>query len=68
VKQADLFSEQQSAKSEALMATIDKINRIFDKGVFLASNGIQTNWKMNRSLRSPSYTTRWRELPLLKIT
>jgi DNA polymerase V len=66
VQQADLFCAQQSVKSEALMATVDKINRVFDKGIFLASNGIEPAWKMNRSLRSPSYTTKWSELPKVR--
>ncbi|WP_417552290.1 DUF4113 domain-containing protein [Marinomonas fungiae] len=34
--------------------------------VFFASQGTSQQWAMKRELLSPSYTTRWEELPVVK--
>ncbi|WP_047536685.1 Y-family DNA polymerase [Methylotenera versatilis] len=63
--QTDLFSQVQvSPKSNALMAAMDKINRKMGKeAVKLASEGFTRPWKMKQENMSPSYTTKWEDLP-----
>ncbi len=65
--QTDLFSQMQSTlKSDALMATIDQINRKMGKdAIKLASEGFRRPWKMKQENKSPSYTTSWEGLPLV---
>lgn len=65
-QQQDLFSSQQSARSQQLMAVVDQINTQQPQGVFLASDGIDKQWQMKRLRRSPAYTTRWDALPIIR--
>jgi len=65
-EQLDAFSPTQTIRSKQLMTVIDRINKIHCPIVF-ASQGLQQNWKMNRCLKSPSYTTRWNDLPRVKV-
>jgi DNA polymerase V len=66
--QTDLFSQMQSTlKSDALMATIDQINRKMGKdAIKLASEGFRKPWKMKQENKSPSYTTRWEGVPVVR--
>lgn len=63
--QTDLFSQVQvSPKSKALMAAMDKINRkMGNESIKLASEGFTRPWKMKQENKSPSYTTKWEEIP-----
>ena len=63
--QTDLFSKVQvSPKSKALMAAMDKINRkMGNESIKLASEGFTRPWKMKQENKSPSYTTKWDEIP-----
>ena len=65
--QADLFSTSQaSPKSSALMSAIDSINRKMGKeSIKLASEGFTRPWKMKQGNKSPSYTTRWCDIPIV---
>jgi DNA polymerase V len=65
--QTDLFSQiQTSPKSTALMTTMDSINRKMGKeSIKLASEGFTRPWKMKQENKSPSYTTKWEEVPLI---
>ena len=65
--QTDLFSQlHASPKSKALMAAMDKINRKMGKeSVKLASEGFKRPWKMRQENKSPCYTTRWEDLPIV---
>lgn len=66
VAQPDLFTRQMiSPTSTRLMQVIDQINKQQRGKVFFASQGTGTTWAMNRNHLSPSYTTKWRELPLV---
>ncbi|NRB39046.1 MAG: Y-family DNA polymerase [Pseudomonadales bacterium] len=64
--QLNFFNTYQSPKSQQLMAVIDKINK-HKQQVFFASSGIDPQWKMQRVLKSPAYTTQLDELPLVKM-
>ncbi|MEO7622207.1 MAG: Y-family DNA polymerase [Gallionella sp.] len=49
-----------------LMATLDQVNRKMGKSALkLASEGVQQHWQMKRGNRSPAYTTKWEELPVV---
>tara|TARA_R110000824_G_scaffold288508_2_gene476458 strand:- start:28296 stop:29543 length:1248 start_codon:yes stop_codon:yes gene_type:complete len=66
-EQADLFNPQQTEQSRALMAMLDKVNRRYGKhSMKLANTGIQPRWSMKRDYMSPRYTTRWKDLPLVR--
>lgn len=62
--QLNLFEgEADGAAQEALMETVDALNRRLGKGaVFLAAAGIARPWQMRRRSVSPAYTTDWDEL------
>ncbi len=69
--QYDLFAERprysNSAKSEALMDVLDKINTRMGRGTCrMAAEGIQPSpaWSMKRLKHSPRYSTCWNELPV----
>jgi len=64
-EQLDAFSQAQTIKSKELMTVMDEINNRHCPIVF-ASQGLDQNWKMNRNLKSPSYTTRWEDLPRIR--
>lgn len=64
-RQYDLLSERDEPKQESLMRTLDGLNKRYGANtVFYAATGIKQEWKMMRQLKSPHYTTSWKELPL----
>lgn len=65
-EQLDAFTARQDERSQKLMKLVDHINQTHGR-VFIASQGIDPYWKMQRNLKSPAYTTRWRELPRVKV-
>ncbi|MDJ1494767.1 Y-family DNA polymerase [Cytophagaceae bacterium DM2B3-1] len=65
-QQTNLFDERPS--NPALMAVVDKINARWGAGtVFLASNGTAQSWQMLSTMRSNRFTTKWKEIPEVKI-
>jgi len=66
--QLDLFNDRppRLVESEKLMAAVDKINRRFPKGIALAAEGFRQDWRPKAEKLSPSYTTNWRELVVIK--
>ena len=65
--QADLFSQAQAnPKSSALMSTMDSINqKLGRETIKLASEGFRRPWKMKQGNKSPAYTTKWTEVPVV---
>ena len=63
---SDLFAESlESARGQALMATIDQINQRFGRGTLtLGSVNPSPRWQRREAHRSARYTTRWDELPV----
>lgn len=63
----DMFSRTEiSAKSAALMQTMDNINRKMGKeSIKLASEGFRRPWKMRQDNKSPTYTTNWDDIPVI---
>lgn len=67
IAQLDMFSEQQPrANADALMATLDQINRSGLGKVWFAGQGTDNPWQMKREMLSPRYTTCFAELPVVK--
>ncbi|WHQ73344.1 translesion error-prone DNA polymerase V subunit UmuC [Pantoea sp. Lij88] len=66
--QFDLFSEQQPrANADALMAALDGINRSGKVKVWFAGQGDRdSSWQMKREMLSPRYTTRLKDIPVIK--
>lgn len=66
-QQLDLFQPVQSVKTDQLMQVVDKINQTYGKNsIYLAAEGVQKKWAMRQAYRSPSYTSRWHELPIIR--
>jgi DNA polymerase V len=66
--QEDLFTHQQSAKSESAMKVLDFVNQRYGNGsMFIGSQGIQHHWSMSRNMKSPAYTTRFQDIPVIRL-
>ncbi len=65
--QANLFQMPDTPKSQALMKSIDQINKRYGKHTMTyACQGINQSWEMKRGFKTPSYTTQWSEIPNVK--
>ncbi|ULQ52370.1 Y-family DNA polymerase [Flavihumibacter fluvii] len=61
--QGNLFSPEGKKEYQQLMQAVDNINfSQRDDMVKFAASGTERNWKMRQELKSPRYTTRWKEL------
>jgi DNA polymerase V len=66
--QQDLFAVQAEGRSKVVMGVLDSINRRLGRGtVHSARQGFTQPWKMKQEHKSPAYTTRWDELPVVTI-
>lgn len=67
VYQPDLFCEQKiRANSKPLMQVLDKINHSGKGKIWFSGEGITKDWGMKREHLSPAYTTKWKDLPMVK--
>ncbi|PMR71721.1 translesion error-prone DNA polymerase V subunit UmuC [Halomonas heilongjiangensis] len=65
--QFDLLQPGQSEKTDKLMVMVDEINKRKGRGtVFLAAQGITKPWAMRQKFKSPEYTTRWSDFPVVR--
>ena len=63
-QQQDFWANGDNQKSKAVMEVLDRVNRSFGRGALkLGSEALADNWKMNRNLLSPCFTTRFKDLP-----
>lgn len=69
-RQLDLFHQppdEALVKKEKLMKTFEGINQKYgSQTIRLAAEGYAKPWAMRAELKSPAYTTRWTELPVVK--
>ncbi|MBF0360651.1 MAG: Y-family DNA polymerase [Oligoflexia bacterium] len=68
--QLSLFEEGDTIKDRLLMKNMDKINtRNGERILKVAACGTTDlcTWKMQQQLKSPAYTTRFSELPIIKL-
>jgi DNA polymerase V len=65
--QQSLFEDMESrGRSANLMKALDGINERFgNASIRLAVSGTQQGWKMRSGNKSPNYTTKWDELPVV---
>lgn len=64
-QQPDLFRIPRRNRDDLLQA-LDRINRRWGKDTLqYASAGLRQSWHHKQELKSPSYTTNWRELPVV---
>lgn len=66
-EQIDLFEDRSSSEMKSkLIQSIDKINNKYKfNKVYFASQGIKKEWSMKSDMRSPKYTTKWSDIPLV---
>lgn len=66
--QTDLFAvSEDNPKKSALMKTIDRINRRYDKEqVRSAAMGLERKWRSARSSATPNFTTSWTDIPVIR--
>ena len=66
--QQSLFDDMEvKGKSAGLMKALDSINSRFGSAVIRsAATGTKQDWQMKSGNRSPNYTTRWDELPIVQ--
>jgi len=59
-----IFGEDCTSPHEAVVACMDKLNRKWGKRVVLPLAGLQKNpdWSPKHDLRSPEYTTQWKDI------
>jgi DNA polymerase V len=61
--QQDLFDEVNYDKSDKIMGVLDNINLKMGRNkLFIGTQGIERNWKMQRNKQSSRFTTQWHEL------
>lgn len=60
-------SDNERARNERLMATMDSLNRRMGRGtIHIGMPSASSSWHLRCSHRSPRYTTRWEEIPIAK--
>lgn len=63
LSQLDFFNKHDTAREDALMGAIDRINSRDGKGIVqFAACGISKFWEMASKMKSQAYTTRWSEI------
>jgi DNA polymerase V len=65
-EQGHLFIEA-DPRERALMTAMDRVNEAYGKrSVQLAGAGLKRDWTMERQMKSPAYTTRWSDVPVVR--
>ncbi len=69
-KQLDLFSLATSKEDKVLMAGLDMINKKWGRNTiqYGMTKAANKPWAMQQSQKSPAYTTKWQELPVINST
>jgi DNA polymerase V len=67
-KQLDLFSLSTAKEDKSLMAGLDKINGKWGRNTiqYGMTKAADKPWSIQQSQKSPAYTTKWQELPVVK--
>ncbi|MCW8444172.1 Y-family DNA polymerase [Fluoribacter gormanii] len=70
-RQLDIFhqpSDEHLHHTEQLMSVLDQINQKYGRSTIrLAAEGYSKPWAMRAELKSPAYTTRWSEVPQVRL-
>ena len=66
-QQLDFFTIDKNEKTDKLMKALDDINSLMGKGTLrYGSEGSKKDDWFKRNRCTPAYTTRWKELPIVK--
>jgi DNA polymerase V len=66
--QFDFFEPGQLNKAFDLMSVMDKVNQKYGSGhAFLGAQGTHQRWQMIRRYKSPAYSTRFSDIPIIKL-
>jgi len=65
--QGDLLApETEVTSSNQLMTAIDQLNKRFGRGTIkISTQGAHKGWQMKQERKSPSYTTKWSDIPVV---
>ena len=67
MRQQNLFLPPEDKRSKPVMQALDRINDRWGRDtVRYAASGLERGWGMKQQWKSPAYTTRWSELPLVR--
>lgn len=70
-RQIDMFhqlTDEQLCHTEQLMNVLDRINQKYGRSTIrLAAEGYSKPWAMRAELKSPAYTTRWSDVPQVRL-
>ena len=69
IEQGSLFTTEpdDTGRSDRMMAVLDRINRVHGRqALHYAGEALSERWRMRQRLKSPAYTTRWKELPTVR--
>lgn len=70
-RQLDIFhqpSDEHLYHTEQLMSVFEQINQKYGRSTIrLAAEGYSKPWAMRAELKSPAYTTRWSEVPQVRL-
>ena len=65
--QKSFFQDIDRDERQRLMSALDAVNSRFGRGsLFPAAMGIRREWSTKFEMRTPRYTTRWDELPVVR--
>lgn len=70
VEQLTLFDYSQASpkRDGKLMSVLDNINQVYGRDTIrLGSAALSDAWRMRQAMLSPAYTTRWADIPVVKI-
>jgi DNA polymerase V len=66
--QYDLFHQGQSNRSDKVMRVLDNTNLKHGRNaLFIGSEGVVQKWAMRQQYKSPAYTTRWSDIPVVMM-
>jgi DNA polymerase V len=64
--QYDLFHKGQPSSSDKVMKVLDRTNLEHGRNtLFIGSEGVVRKWAMRQQYKSPAYTTRWADIPVV---
>ncbi len=64
--QLDLFDRRDRGRSDRIMRVLDRVNARWGAGALVyVAEGLKRPWRTRFDMRSPRYTTRWDELPVV---
>ena len=68
VRQPVLWGELDRERRERAWKTVDQLNATLGRGTIriLSAGAKDAAWKLRAEFRSPRWTTRWNELPLVR--